>query len=285
MIRVLILLCAVMIAAAAPPPPGLWSPGLQAIDGQGRAVEPQALFDALAGADVVLLGEEHNDPGAHRFELAVLEALALRGRKAALGLEMFERDQQPRLAAYAAGRLTERDFLADARPWSNYAADYRPLVEFAKAQGWTVTGSNVPRPIATQVSRHGWTALDDLPAAERAFAARDLDCPQDAYYAKFASAMGGGDDHAGPSVSLGNLFNAQCLKDETMAESIAALLAPGLTVVHVNGAFHSEGRMGLAPRIERRAPSAKVVVVTIVPAGQNLAARAGDGDYVVSEAP
>lgn len=280
MIRVLVLLCAVMIAAAAPIPPGL-----RALDGQGRATPPQALFDALAAADVVLLGEEHNDAGAHRFELAVLEALALRGRKAAVAMEMFERDQQPRLAAYAAGQLTERDFLATARPWSNYHADYRPLVEFARAQGWSVTGSNVPRTIATQVSRRGWSALEGLPAAERAFAAADLECPQDAYYAKFAQAMGGGGDHAGPNVSLGNLFNAQCLKDETMAESVAGLLAPGVTIVHVNGAFHSEGRMGLAPRIERRAPGAKVVVVTIVPEGEDLAARVGDGDYVVTERP
>lgn len=282
MVRVLILLSAVMIAAAAPIPPGVWPPGLRAVDGQGRAVELPALFDTLAASDVVVVGEEHNDPAAHRFELAVLQQLASRGRKVALAMEMFERDQQPALADYVAGRIGETEMLARIKPWSNYAADYRPLVEFARAQGWTVVGSNVPRTLAAQVSRQGPAALDALPPQQRAWAAADLQCLDDAYYAKFAAAMGGeggGGDHGG-STGIANLFRAQCLKDETMAESVAALVAPGVTVVHVNGSFHSEGRLGLVSRVQRRAPGAKVAVVTVVPKGGPTADHAGD-DFVI----
>src|SRR5690349_22509367 len=48
--------------------------------------------------------------------------------------EMFERDVQPALDAYLAGRLSEKDFRAQSRPWGNYDTAYRPLIERAKAE-------------------------------------------------------------------------------------------------------------------------------------------------------
>ncbi|HEU4628488.1 MAG TPA: ChaN family lipoprotein [Gemmatimonadaceae bacterium] len=257
------------------------------------------MFDSLARADVVFVGERHDDAATHRLELAVLEALAARGRPVVLALEMFERDVQPLLDAYLAGRASEAEFLAGARPWPNYATDYRPLVEFARAQGWPVLASNVPRPIAALVARGGLAALDTLPPARRAHAAAELRCPDDPYRAKFVATMRGMPGHAdaaapaGPPDSahaaadaavLQRFYEAQCVKDETMAESVARALRAGATVVHVNGAFHSDERLGTAARLLRRRPAARTIVVATVPGGA-AAADAGAsgnlGDYVV----
>jgi uncharacterized iron-regulated protein len=64
-------------------------------------------------------------------------------------------------------------------------------------------------------------------------------------------------------------FEAQCLKDETMAESIAAAIAeapdPVPLVVHVNGAFHSDYGDGAPARTLRRLPEADVRTVSIIP--------------------
>jgi uncharacterized iron-regulated protein len=49
-----------------------------------------------------------------------------------------------------------------------------------------------------------------------------------------------------------------------MAESLAARLRPGTLVLHLNGAFHSDHRLGIVPRLLRRAPGARVLVVSLV---------------------
>ncbi len=87
----------------------------------GEALSFHAFLDALAKADVVFLGELHTDETTHRVELAVYEGLlARRGGKVVLAMEMFERDVQPALDDYLAGRIDEAAFLSSARPRGNY---------------------------------------------------------------------------------------------------------------------------------------------------------------------
>lgn len=257
---------------------------------QGSDVTWDAMMDTLATADVVFLGEQHDDSSTHRLELAVLEGLDGRGLRPVLALEMFERDVQPLLDRYMAGEVTEEEFLADSRPWPNYRTDYRPMVELARARGWRVVASNIPRPMASAVSRAGLGMLDTLPAARRALAAAEISCPDDQYRRKFIAEMGdmgghGGTDEAAARAMLERFYQAQCIKDETMGESVAAAIAPGQVLVHVNGAFHSDERLGTVSRALRRRPGTRAIVVSFVPAP--LAARlspaelAGRGDYVV----
>src|SRR5262249_20679117 len=82
------------------------------------------------------------DLATHRIERAILEGVARRRGNVVVALEMFERDTQPSLDEYLAGRLNEEDFLRASRPWPRYMTDYRPLVEFARVHGWRVIASN-----------------------------------------------------------------------------------------------------------------------------------------------
>ena len=239
----------------------------------GRTISFAQMADEAAKADVVFFGEQHDDDETHRAELALLTAIGERRREVILSLEMFERDVQPLLDAYLAGRISEAVFRAQSRPWPNYAADYRPLVELAKAKGWPVLASNVPRRLASIVSRRGLPAIDSLAAAERAFVARDLQCPKDRYYDNFVAVMGGAHRaSSAPSVPgarpMTDLFyESQCVKDETMAEAIVEARAKsgGAVVLHVTGAFHSDFGLGTVSRVARRLPSERTVVVSAVP--------------------
>ena len=112
--------------------------------GDGTAATLGELLDAAARSDVVVLGEVHDDPVGHALEAYVLAKLAAR-RPVALSLEMFDADVQPVVDDYCCGLVSERDFLLDARPWDNYATDYRPLVEFARQCGLRVLAANAPR--------------------------------------------------------------------------------------------------------------------------------------------
>lgn len=253
----------------------------------------EAMMADVAKADVVFLGEQHDDPGTHRLERAVLEGIARRREKVVVALEMFERDAQPALNDYLAGKLPEADFLKGARPWPRYATDYRPLVEFARDRGWPVIAGNVPRRLASLVGRKGLAGVDSLPPADRAFVAAQLNCPRDKYYDRFKETMGDMSGHgqkitpAEAAAMVGRFYDAQCVKDETMGEAIATARAasPGAVVVHVNGAFHSDYRLGTAQRAKNRLDGARIAVISFVPV-EDLDTANGKkirklGDYVV----
>jgi uncharacterized iron-regulated protein len=245
---------------------------------------------------VVFFGENHDDPETHRVEFGLLDALGRGDRSVILSLEMFERDAQPLLNEYLAGRISESAFLARARPWDRYITDYRPMVELAKAKGWRVIASNIPRPMASAVGRKALAALDTLTPAERAWAARDIKCPEDAYRARFMETMrghgsGGAAPATGdtlPTAAASRFYLAQCVKDETMAESIVESrngAPPDVLVVHYDGAFHSDFRQGTVDRVKRRAPNLRLAVITAVPVldptTATLADHKGRADFII----
>ena len=222
----------------------------------------ESMLADLTRADAVFVGEQHDDPNTHRLELAVLEGLTRRGAPVVVALEMFERDVQPVLDRYTAGAMGEDEFLKASRPWPAYATDYRPLVEFARAHKLTVVASNLPRRIAADAGKSGLAVLEHL-GSDRALVAREVSCPASgSYFDRFAQAMGG---HA---AATSNFYYAQCLKDETMGESVADAFqksADRVTVVHVNGAFHSDFRQGTAESARRRMPGRRIAVVSMLP--------------------
>ena len=271
-------------------------PGIRVVDATTQTdVDLATVVQRASGADVVFFGENHDDPETHRVELGFLEAIGRTGRSVILSLEMFERDAQPLLNDYLAGRITEADFLGESRPWDRYVTDYRPMVELAKAKGWPVVASNIPRPLASAVGRKALAALDTLTPIERSWAARDIQCPDDAYRARFMDTMRGHSSGGAapspadtlPTAAASRFYLAQCIKDETMAESIveARGRSPGAIVVHYDGAFHSDYKQGTVDRVRRRSPDLRMVVITAVPVVDQVAAtlanHAGRADYII----
>jgi uncharacterized iron-regulated protein len=262
-----------------------------------RFVSFPQFANVVASNDLVFFGEQHNDPATHAAEHAVLAALGERRPHVIVALEMFERDVQPLLDQYLAGTISEANFLAGARPWDNYTTDYRPLIELARVRGWPVVAANVPRRLASAVSRRGLALLDTLNAADKRFMAREHSCPKDGYYTRFAETMtghgaGGGPPTAADAAAMVQMtdrfYEAQCVKDEAMGEAIAEawLRAPAGTVVfHVDGAFHSDYGLGTAERARRRAPKATSVVLSAIPVADltkpDIAPHADKADYLL----
>ncbi|NNF56912.1 MAG: ChaN family lipoprotein [Rhodothermaceae bacterium] len=294
--RWLLLLTALLAAAT----------GVQAQDADTTLIDPtghfavytadgtpsnlDAVAAAMANADVVFLGEVHNDPTAHALQRHLLEAAHHAygdSRPVALSLEMFERDAQLVLDEYLAGLIRERDFLAASRPWSNYATDYRPLVEYAKAHGLPVIAANAPGRYVSRMSREGLAALDALSPSARAFLPPlTVAAPSEAYADKFRAEMEGmgahgGTNHGMPSVE--GMLASQNLRDATMAFSLAEHLArtPGALILHVNGSFHSTSGLGTVEQVAHYAPEARTLVITMQPVDDIHAAPELTGDAFV----
>ncbi len=260
------------------------APQLQIWDSRaGKQINLGALLDRLAQADVVFVGERHDDAATHALELQILQGLHRRaGARLRLAMEMWERDVQPALDGYLQGTTDEVTFLKNARPWGNYRTDYRPLVEYARAQHVPVVASNAPQAIVSRVGREGLAAVQsaDIPTLVQA--------PHDDYWTRFGAMMTGmGGAHGTmDTATVQRFYEAQVLRDETMAESTVRALENGghPLVLHLNGQFHSDFGGGIPRRVLWRRPFAHVLVVSVVPVSTMPTAlspaRRALGDFV-----
>ena len=175
---------------------------------------------------------------------------------------MFERDVQGTLDDYLRGRLTESVFLEHARPWKNYAADYRPMVEFAREQQLDVLAANVPRALASKVARG-----EPLGPDVGSLVARQTTADRDGYWERFQEVMREHQGTDGDADKTYRYFQSQCLKDDSMAESISDYLAcrphAQPLVVHLCGRFHSDFGGGVVMRLLKRRPLAHVAVISM----------------------
>jgi uncharacterized iron-regulated protein len=254
-----------------------------------REIRWRDLPGRLAAADAIFLGEQHDDSETHRAETALLEAIHKKvGDRLTLAMEMFERDGQAALNDYLAGKADEAALGKAVRLWPNYATDYRPMVEYAKANRIPVLASNAPQRIARKVGQEGLaTVLASLPHEDKSLVAAYVNAPEgDSYAGRFSDVIGEGHSSGKgmDAAMVRRFYEAQCLRDDTMAETVARALNDGRTVLHVNGSFHSDAGLGAAARVLWRRPlGTRLAIVKIVAYKDKPDPKPlqGEADYLV----
>lgn len=134
----------------------------------GKTLAPAPLMAALARRQVVLLGEEHDDAGHHRWQLQMLAALHAHRPDMVVGFEMFPRRVQPALDRWAAGKLGAKAFLDESewgKVWGSASDLYLPLFHFVRQNRLPMVALNVDRALVAKVGQEGWAAV---PSGERA---------------------------------------------------------------------------------------------------------------------
>jgi uncharacterized iron-regulated protein len=195
----------------------------------GCAAMPAGLRpDELAGADVVLVGEQHDDAGHQRQQRDLVQSLVARGRLAALALEMAEEGHSTAGLPRGADESSVRAALQwneDAWPWRAYG----PAVMAAVDAGVPVLGANLPRGRMRQAMAD--PALDDtLDAAARA-AQRE--------------AIRTGHCDLLPQQQLAPMTRVQIARDRAMAQTLARAAVPGRVVMLLAGAGHVSPQLGV----------------------------------------
>ncbi len=235
-------------------------------DSKGNPATLAQIIEAIGQNDVVFLGEQHDDSVCHALQFEIFKAAVDKysaNRKVALSMEMFERDVQYIVNEYLNNLITEKKFMDDARPWGNYKTDYRPLVELAKEKKFEVIAANSPRRYVNMVSRGGRTTLNALsPEAKKFLPPLPYAEASETYSKKFKALMGNSPE---AQVGIDNILSSQSLWDAGMAYSMSESLKKnkGELIVQLNGAFHSENRLGTVEHLLRYRPKAKVLVVTM----------------------
>ena len=260
----------------------------RAFDGTGKPVSLADIAVAIDRSNVVFLGEFHDDSVAHALQFEIFKAAVERHkgkRPVVLSLEMFERDVQIVLDEYLKGLINEDNFMRSSRPWGNYKTDYRPLVELAKEQRLSVIAANAPRRYVNMVSRGGRSSLNSLTKRARSWLAPlPYAEASEAYSRKFKALMG-----SSPEAMMGieNILSSQSLWDATMAYWISEALEnhKNALVIHLNGGFHTEQRLGTVEHLLKYKKKSKPLVVTLRYEKEfrnfDNAKHTGLGDFVI----
>ena len=263
---------------------GVW----QAIRGYQLPIPSAELFKKLAEYDVIIVGELHGNPGAHALQYDTLRTMAASGGEWALAMEQFERDVQSDVTDYLSFQYPKDreslidarlEFVSNARPWPNYA-DYKPMIELCRQAGLPVIAANVPRPLAARINKEGPEVMAEFSDEEKTWAAKTLIAQEGAYKDKFFDLMGDMVDHAD---KLNNMYAAQCIKDDTMAESIVNWIGKGKSrkVVLTVGRFHSAEGLGVPEKIVGLNPDLKVAMLTCGTAEEDDA-EAAENEWLVT---
>jgi uncharacterized iron-regulated protein len=235
-----------------------------------RSVGITELAAALLHYDVVFYGELHAHPGVHLQQMQLLRALYAREPRLVLSLEQFERDVQPIVDDYLAGRIGESTLIDQARAWDNYRTSYRPLLSFAQAHHLPVIAAEAPDWAIQCIGQWGAQIIDQFSPLERSWVAQELHLAPGAYRDKYLQFQGSSATHGGggaptPQAQLRaqRSFTAQVARDDTMAESIERALQryPGYKVLHLTGSFHVEDFLGSVERLQWREPQLKIAVI------------------------
>lgn len=127
-----------------------------------RALAEAEVLASMARRDVVLLGEHHDDPDHHHWQLQTLAALHALRPNMVIGFEAFPRRVQRALDQWTAGALTTKQFLERVeweKVWNVSPELYLPLFHFARLNRVPMIALNVERALTEAIASKGWDAV------------------------------------------------------------------------------------------------------------------------------
>lgn len=207
------------------------------------------IIDDISQEPMIFIGERHTSYEDHKVELAVIMSLRRKGRKFAVGMEMFQRPFQKWINEYLSGEIGEKEFLKKTEYFKRWRYDYnlyREILEYAKARGIPVVALNLDAGIIRKVAMGG---LDALSPEQKKEIPADMNMADETYRKRLEEIF---KDHpAGPDFE--NFYQSQILWDETMAHSIEGFLKenPDYQMVVLAGAEHIMYGSGIPNRAYR----------------------------------
>lgn len=233
------------------------------------------VMERVAGKKIVYVGENHNQFSHHVMELEIIRDLHRRGKKIAIGMEMFQRPFQKPLDDYIEGRIDERELLKKTQYFKRWGFDYnlyRPILEFARSERIPVVALNMRQEIVDKVFQGG---IDSLSEEEKALIPSRMDFSDDAYRERLEKVFQEHQDFGAGNFNF--FYQAQILWDETMSESIDEFLKahPSDHMVVLAGNGHLAYRSGIPKRTATRNGYDDAIILNDVDLEKDIA------DYVL----
>ncbi|MCZ6837050.1 MAG: ChaN family lipoprotein, partial [Planctomycetota bacterium] len=189
----------------------------------GRSTEPMTwsqLLEAANEADVIIVGELHDDANGHQVQLALVVDAMARFENVALSMEMLDRSEQHiaddyfanyidreafieqtastkwrKLAMdYLSGEIKKREFEDRImKPgWPDWEGNYQPIIDAAKSGGGSLVAANAPwARYSKLVTSEGYDDFDTMTPAQRTLVEKADVPPSGGYRERFWEVMTG----------------------------------------------------------------------------------------------
>ncbi len=225
-----------------------------------RRVGDAELTARVQAADLVLVGETHDNPDHHALQAALIRAFAARHDPPAVVFEMLDRPQQPAVDATLRAHPGDADALAQAVGWASSGwpawSMYRPVFEAALEAHGTILAAGLDRGAAVRIAHDGVTALD--PALVQAFGLGGP-LPGDV---RAAMRREMSESHCGllPEPMLDSMVLVQRARDAVLAERLHEGAERGHGALLIAGAGHVRKDRGVPAQLARAYGASSVAI-------------------------
>jgi len=273
-----VLLAVLLLAgcASTPPPPPDPLIGKIVVGTSGAELDRDTLFARMAAADVVYLGEVHDNPHHQARQRDAVEGLLVVGLAPTLAIEFFGSEQtgwlmdytQPKESGHMArsGPVSER-ILRRRVGWDGDGDDrwerYGPLLEIARENRLPTLGIDLPPALRLRLQRVGRDGLSPAELAQLPPTTAD----SEAYAGLMLDRLGQAHCGYGSPEGTARLYDTWRARNDTMATAIVAALAdidhrPTVVII---GAGHVEHGQSLVRRVAELRPGTSQLTIGLRP--------------------
>lgn len=186
--------------------------------GAGGRRNWEQMMNAAANADVIIIGEQHDDAVGHAVQQAFVEDAVARWPDAMLSMEMLDRRRQSTADDYIEGVIDRDTFLHEiastkfrdiarsyldgdidrakfeerifALGWPDWMNNYQPIIDVAEKHDMHVIASNTPwRRYGSLANKEGFDRLASLTPAQRSLVEVPEILPEGKYKERFYEVM------------------------------------------------------------------------------------------------
>jgi uncharacterized iron-regulated protein len=258
----------------------VWSPASRSF------IAADELVRRAAAAEVVILGETHDNPDHHTLQAWILRHLIAAGRRPVVAFEMLDSGQRPALERHLRERPGDDAGLGAAVEWEKTGwpdwALYRPIADAALSAHLPVVTANLTKDESRQIAKGNIPA--SLPPT------LGLDQPLDPAIRQAMEAdIKSSHCHMLPDKALPAMVRVQRARDAVMARALADGLASRGTTVLISGAGHARTDRGAPAHLANMAPGRKVFSMAFIEVQGDKAAPAAyaelyDADFLPFDA-
>jgi uncharacterized iron-regulated protein len=216
-----------------------------------KAMHLDEIISLIYKKPVIYIGERHGNYEDHKIQLKIIMGLHEKGRKFAVGMEMFQRPFQKAINDYLAGAIDEKEFLKSTEYFKRWQFDYnlyREIIEFAKAKNIPIVALNQWSEITKKVAKEGLDGLDFL---EKREIPEGMDMADEEYRSLLSLVFKSHRQHQGANFDY--FYESQLLWDETMAHTADEFLKknPDYQMIVLAGVGHIMHGYGIPKRLFR----------------------------------
>jgi uncharacterized iron-regulated protein len=265
----------------------------------GQEVIWAAMLSEVFEADVIVVGEQHNNAAGHELERRMTKELLEKYPDASVAMEMFERHEQTFVDLYFAGKIQAKTLatITDSANWGGgknaWEHWYQPIVDCVKeyhTQGAYLKAANCPRPFVKLARLEGFEIFSELDnSTTQLVTLPEPDVNDTAYRERFVKLMKPEEipanvasekkaksskkampskkamsPMAAASLDPDAYFRAQQTWDASMAASVLEVAQDHPKVILFVGEFHMAYDGGLLRRLSYRYPDLKIASVSML---------------------